>query len=194
MSKIEELPSRFELLKKMPKNAVCAEIGVLGGDFASQIYAVTSPKKLHLIDPWKHETDGAFSLADENFPQEDFDAMHRNISKSLGFRPQVEIHRGYSCDVLKDFDDDYFDWVYLDACHWYEEVKKDLLMLLRKVKPQGWICGHDYQIEPGHQGSGVMRAVNEIINDGFAKMVYIDSERWVSYGLKKCHYPIIRYV
>ena len=65
-----------------------------------------------------------------------------------------------------------------------EEVKADLRSLFPKIKSGGWICGHDYQIEKGHQGSGVMRAVNEMMNDGLVKMVYIDAEPWVSYGLR----------
>ncbi len=49
------LLDRMELLSRMKKNAVCAEIGVNKGDFSSQIIQITKPKKLHLIDAWGDE-------------------------------------------------------------------------------------------------------------------------------------------
>lgn len=179
---IEELPTRIDLLKKMPKDSVCAEIGVFGGEFARQILSVVKPKELHLIDPWKHEDDGPFSEADENYSQEKFDAMYDHLVGSI---PEATFHRGYSHDVVSQFEDGHFDWIYLDACHWYTEVKQDLNDWFPKVKSNGWICGHDYQVERGHQRTGVLRAVNEMMNDGLVRMFYIDSEPWMSYGLKK---------
>ncbi len=39
---------------------------------------------------------------------------------------QVKIHRGYSTDILEQFPDEYFDWIYIDGNHLYEYVKNDL--------------------------------------------------------------------
>jgi hypothetical protein len=44
---------RLELLRRMPVESVCAEIGVWKGDFSREILRRTSPKMLHLINPWK---------------------------------------------------------------------------------------------------------------------------------------------
>ena len=48
---------RLKLLKKMPKHAVCAEIGVWKGTFSKHILKATKPKKLHLIDPWAFQSE-----------------------------------------------------------------------------------------------------------------------------------------
>ena len=48
---------RLLLLKKMPRSAVCAEIGVWKGDFSQCIQKLTSPRALHLIDPWLLQTE-----------------------------------------------------------------------------------------------------------------------------------------
>lgn len=181
-SQIQELSTRIDLLKKMPVGGICAEIGVFGGVFSRQILSVTKPKELHLIDPWEHQDTGHFSKADENLSQLEFDRMYQNL---LATMPEAIFHRDYSYRVVNDFEDGFFDWIYIDGCHWYDEVKRDLTDWYPKVRVDGWICGHDYQIENDKQGSGVLRAVNELINDGLVKMVYIDSEPWVSYALKK---------
>jgi len=43
---------RDQLLKKLPKNAICAEIGVYQGELSQRILNKTNPKKLVLIDAW----------------------------------------------------------------------------------------------------------------------------------------------
>lgn len=47
--------------------------------------------------------------------------------------------------------------VYIDADHNYEPVKADIRAWLPKVKPGGWITGHDYY----WPFPGVLRAVCE---------------------------------
>jgi hypothetical protein len=41
----------------MSKGSVCAEIGVWKGDYSDLILTITSPKKLHLIDPWEFQSE-----------------------------------------------------------------------------------------------------------------------------------------
>ncbi len=41
----------------------------------------------------------------------------------------VVIHRCESAAVAQRFEDDYFDWVYIDGNHLYEYVQRDLEML-----------------------------------------------------------------
>ena len=52
-----EKDDREWLLKRLPKRSVCAEIGVYEGRFSELILRIARPRKLHLIDPWKYETD-----------------------------------------------------------------------------------------------------------------------------------------
>ena len=50
-----ENDGREWLLEMMPKNSVCAEIGVFWGEFSRLILKVAEPKMLHLIDPWRYQ-------------------------------------------------------------------------------------------------------------------------------------------
>jgi len=49
--------ARLQLLRKLPKDSICAEIGVWKGNFSELIFAVTRPKMLHLIDPWEFQSE-----------------------------------------------------------------------------------------------------------------------------------------
>ena len=79
---------------------------------------------------------------------------HRYETVCLRFKSdicsgRVRIHRGYSSNVLDEFPDEYFDWVYIDGNHLYEFAKQDLERSFTKTKPGGYITGNDYQEEGG---------------------------------------------
>ena len=58
---------------------------------------------------------------------------------------RVRLHQGFTTEVLGTFPDDYFDFVYVDASHKYQNVKADLLLSYSEVRDGGYICGHDCQ-------------------------------------------------
>lgn len=157
---------RLRLLKRMPRAAVCAEIGVWAGEFSKTILEMTSPRRLHLIDPW---------LFLEEFPdrwyggkrartQQDMDEIFQNVRSMFREAPEVRIHRGLSHDVLRQFDSHYFDWIYIDGSHSYEYVRADLELSLPRTKPGGVIAGDDYCW--GQQdGFPVRRAVRDFVEE-----------------------------
>lgn len=53
-------------------------------------------------------------------------------------------HKDFSYNISNQFQDNQYDFVYIDADHTYESVKKDLELYLPKVKNGGIIGGHDY--------------------------------------------------
>lgn len=61
-----------------------------------------------------------------------------------GPRYRVEFHEGTSWKVAQDFPDAYFDWVFIDAGHDQESVSRDIEAYRPKMKPGGWVTGHDY--------------------------------------------------
>ena len=130
----------------MPKDGVCAEIGVWKGEFSDRILKEASPRRFHLIDPWLFQ--GEFpdrmyggSVATN---QADMDAIFETVKRRLGADPRVVIDRQKSEAALAGYPDRYFDWVYIDGNHYYDFVLSDLELCFSKVKVGGYICGDDY--------------------------------------------------
>lgn len=170
-------PCRTELLNRMPKNSVCAEIGVYKGEFSGHILKVVRPKKLHLIDPWFYETAPEYRRTwyggNAGVDQKHMDSLWQSVAHK--FRKEIEagivvIHRGKSGDVLPPFPDGYFDWTYIDGNHAYEFVRDDLVESFRVVRPGGYLAGDDYHLN-GWWGDGVTRAVDEMRDRCATKMI-----------------------
>lgn len=150
----------------VPREAVCAEIGVWRGEFAAAILRATRPTKMHLIDPWRFEDDPRYRAAwyggVRAKDQEDMDRIFREVLTRFEDemkRGRVEIHRATSKDAAEGFLPGYLDWVYIDGNHTYDCVKEDLETYDRKVRAGGLITGDDYG-NPGWWDDGVRRAVD----------------------------------
>lgn len=173
------LTDRFEMLKLLPQNAVVAEIGVDEGNFSKSIMQLAKPKKLHLVDLW----------ADIVMYGKDKEIGVKKLFKKEIENGEVEIHIGYSTDVVDSFPNAYFDWVYIDTDHSYETTKSELEKYASKVKKDGLICGHDF-VQGYWEGMvryGVIEAVYEFcVNHGW-EIVYITLEvhHFRSFALRK---------
>ena len=167
------------LLEQMPTGGVCAEIGVWQGDFSRWILEITSPRLLHLVDPW------AFSSAERDQEtwhggsaatnQADLDRVYEAVaSRFTGEVDQgrVVIHRAPSLQAVAAFPDHYFDWIYVDGDHFYDAVSHDLAAWERTLRPGGTIAGDDYRESPIY-GTDVIRAVDE-----FAAARSLTVETW----------------
>ncbi|NAO98477.1 class I SAM-dependent methyltransferase [Halomonas sp. MG34] len=159
---------RINLLEKLPKRSIGAEIGVHKGDFSQLIMQYVKPAKLHLVDPWKYENDSLYSeswyggLSGGQIElNERFEHVNNRFSKEVD-NGVVQIHRAVSEAALLHFNDNSLDWVYIDGNHLYEYVMKDLALSYQKVKLGGMICGDDYQLGGWWEG-GVKKAVDEFV-------------------------------
>lgn len=127
------LPTRERMLELLPPASIVAEVGVAAGDFTREIMARALPRKLHLIDAWSSERyrEGLMKITEE------FATAIRE--------GQVEIHQGMSIERLSEFQDGYFDWIYIDTDHSYRTTHKELELAATKVAPgRGRIAGHDF--------------------------------------------------
>ncbi len=170
------------IFKYFPKNAICAEIGVWKGDFSEKIVAQTNPTRLHLIDGWMHIAEFAESIyGTPNRDQAFMDAMFERVRNK--FKKQIDagivvLNRGLSEEISKKFENNYFDWIYIDANHSYEYVKDDLECYFPKVKKGGLICGDDYA-EGGWWDGGVKKAVDEFVENGLVRIITIQNNQFV---------------
>lgn len=157
--------ARDYLLSLMPKGSVCAEIGVHEGEFSRQIYGVVRPRKLHLIDPWQMG-EGLFGDQEVN-SQADIEEKYNQVKGQFVDQLEsgnVEIHRALSDEAAPQFDDAYFDWVYIDGNHEYKYVKHDLDLYFPKVKAGGYLTGDDYG-NVGYWENGIQKAVDEFVSE-----------------------------
>ena len=106
------------------------------------------------------------------------DAIHEAALRRFAAQVRsgvVVVHRCESAAVAQHFEDDYFDWVYIDGNHLYEYVQRDLEILAPKVKRGGLIAGDDYA-SAGWWGDGVRRAVDEFVQSGGCEVVFLDDQ------------------
>jgi hypothetical protein len=166
ISEIKHINPRIQVLQNLEKNSIGAEIGVWKGDFSRRIINIVNPTKLFLIDPWKmsqekvHEN-SSFGKNSKN----NMDAIYLQVQNK--FKEDiasgvVNIVRKKSTIALKDFPDNYFDWIYIDGDHSYKGCLADCLAAYDKVKVGGFICGDDYVFK-GWWGDGVIKAFNELV-------------------------------
>lgn len=149
---------RSLMFKYIEKGFVCAEIGVWKG-YNLDLILERGPGELHLIDPWLSDmrVPGRWYA----IPQEEMDEIYNSVIKRFN-RKNIFIHRKTSEEASREFDDNYFDWVYIDGNHSYEYVKKDLNCWYPKVK--GILCGDDYVVSEKLQ-FGVIEAVDEFVKE-----------------------------
>ena len=170
--------NRENLLKLLPKNGVVVELGVDKGDFSAKIIYFTKPKKLYLIDTWDS---GRYNSNKMNY-------IKKRFQKEIN-AGRVYIIRGPSEKELKKFENDFFNWVYIDTSHSYKQTVKELELCRLKVKEDGIIAGHDYS-----QGNinialayGVVQAVNQFCVKNDWEFIYLTHEtnRSLSFAIRK---------
>ena len=77
------------------------------------------------------------------------------------YKNNVELHAGYSHNILRILDLSIVDFCFLDGGHTYETVKNDLIIILSKIKKKSIILIDDYN----QSYYGVKKAVDEIKNN-----------------------------
>lgn len=158
----------LQILVDKNLNGKGVEIGVHKGFYSRKILASTKLEVLYSIDP---------------YPRGHEDFLLKAASNLRPFRERSVIVIGRSWEVAHMFPDRSLDFVYIDAEHDYNNVKRDIEAYWPKVREGGMFAGHDYSMRtmsryvsdsdtelglnmrPGEQTEryrfGVIEAVNE---------------------------------
>ena len=138
--------NRTHILEHMPKAAIVAELGTQKGLNAQDISHICEPKELHLFD-----------LKYDLF-------VHDAHRERLDNKTTI-LHEGDSSTLLSEFDDEFFDWIYIDGDHSYPGVIKDIQVAEKKIKANGYLIFNDYTPWSVLEAMpyGVYAAVNELL-------------------------------
>jgi predicted O-methyltransferase YrrM len=157
------------MVQLAPQKAHFVEIGTWKGKSAAfmcvEIANSGKAIKFDCVDTW----DGAGSgYADD--PNVKAQTLYEEFQKNM--EPVQELYtpiREWSDKAAVHYEDASLDFVFIDAGHAYENVKADILAWRPKVKPGGFLAGHDY-----HSAEGVKQAVTELL-EGHD----VDNNSWI---------------
>jgi predicted O-methyltransferase YrrM len=133
----------YERMAHRFNNATFVEIGTWKGQsimyMAEKIKELNKNIKLYGIDTFKGNEEHAEHP--DVVANKIYDIYLENIEP---LKDYITTIKGSSHDVYTQFEDESIDFLFIDADHSYEAVKKDLKLWYPKVKKGGIISGHDY--------------------------------------------------
>ncbi|OYR53068.1 hypothetical protein DJ73_08845 [Halorubrum sp. Ea1] len=163
----EVVPAREDMLEAFPRGGRVAELGTDEGDLSERILSITDPDELYLIDVWgsKEFSDRSVEEVENRYA----DRIADGTVEVLPERPDVALDR---------FEDGFFDWVYIDTTHTYEQTQRELEIAREKVKSDGVMAGHDYCLGdvPAGRWYGVIAAVHEFCVEYEMKLTHLSLE------------------
>lgn len=158
-----------EILRRLPPGPVRgAEIGVFKGQLSAILLHERPQLLLYMVDSWAATEEQPKAYRDCGdfhalLPAAKQERCYRETLTAVRFAlDRAVIMRMDSRAAAEKIDDNSLDFVFIDADHSYEGCKADIEAWLSKVKPGGYLCGHDYD-HPLKPGFGVKRAVDEAV-------------------------------
>ena len=117
------------------------EVGTFKGEFAREILKADNLLRLYMVDVWRGLGEEYKDSSNHNIHT----SAYADTMKSIeGFEDRGIMIRANSEIGASMFPDKSLDFVYIDANHAYEWVKKDIKAWLPKVREGGYLMGHDY--------------------------------------------------
>jgi hypothetical protein len=117
-------------------NLKMLEIGSYQGESTFLFASLGIFDEIHCIDPFT-----GYEEANDLFGN-DWNKVKHEFDLNTRYFDNIILHQDFSYNIYNKFQDDYFDFIYIDGNHEYEDVKKDLELYLPKCKYI--IAGHDY--------------------------------------------------
>ncbi len=174
-TRVHELPDRRALATLLPPDSVGCELGVARGDHAEDLLRNAKPRELHLVDNWSwpKNLDAAAATA----------WINARFAAEIA-AGQVHVHPVSFAEYFASIPDRSLDWVYVDGAHNYADVSRDVWQAWSKIRVGGILCGHDFAIRPDVWGTGVCRAVIELIQNGAGTLLALSNERMGDWALR----------
>jgi predicted O-methyltransferase YrrM len=150
-----------DLIEQLPGALNMAEIGVYAGESTRLFVDSGKVRRLIAVDPWAGD-----AALHSPYPWSFVRATFLNWAMT---QPNVMPWVTTSERAAQLVDPQSLDFVYIDANHKYEPVRQDILLWRARIRPGGFIGGHDFS----RDFVGVMRAVVELL--GVPKLFFEDT-------------------
>lgn len=151
------------------------ELGVYKGKFTVALAKRAPNMKIYGVDAWSYY-DGYDDYTKYDIENE---AQKETIRKTQD-KPSVQLIKGWSTDVVKQFEDNSLDYIFIDANHQFEFVVEDLKAWVPKVKEGGIVMGHDY-FHMSKLNFGVVPAVNGWVETHHIKHLFLWNDKVLSW-------------
>ena len=141
-------------------DCIAGEIGVYDSDVGPVFFSVNNAIEYHVIDGAKLNRDD----------------------------PRLYEHDGDAITLARNFQDDYFDFLYLDSCTSYLDTLMKLGAWWPKVKSGGWFAGHDWSYSKKgrrHLGMEVTDAVADFSKNILHEKTGKLDTKWIRFQEKK---------
>lgn len=150
------------MVSKFPSGSHFVEIGSWKGKSAAymgvEIHNSKKNIKFDCIDIWSDQPYNGYAENQDVFGEDFYALFLKNIEPVSHIITPI---RKDSSTAASDYADGSLDFVFIDADHTYEGVKKDLIAWYPKVKKGGIFSGHDYGWT-----EHIRQAVDEVLGKG----------------------------
>lgn len=160
ISRVKYNPSlmRFHFLEVMVRQHrwhTGVELGCLAGRTTGHLMRSCPSLRLVAVDLFAPQPDNPGPEGWEHHPHEKHEAQLRAMEK--GFAPRLKVVKDLTVNAAQRYADNSIDFIFIDADHSYEGCRADIEAWLPKVKPAGFLFGHDIN------WPGVLRACEELM-------------------------------
>ena len=177
------MKTRLDLLDSLPKGSIGAELGVFAGDFSREILARVQPSHFYLVDTFDGEVESG-DVSGCNMRTLDMELQQGVLEKEFAALIQagkLSIEKDNAWEWLNNLQENLLDWTYIDCSHTYRSTIRELKEARRAVRPNGYICGHDYQ---AGFFPGVVQAVGEFCDEYLLSRELFDGDRLPSFLIR----------
>jgi hypothetical protein len=171
---ISEIKNHFD-----NKPIKVAELGILHGESIPILLNNLNVKEYYgidLFDCYEENKDGSHELMKNHGTQ-----IFNKLMDSYKTDERVNIIKDYTNKAVSQFNDNFFDLIFIDAGHEYEQVSEDIKLWYPKMKTHGIFSGDDFFHPP------VQKAVVEF-NNIYNLKLYNSVERNINAEIELPHY------
>lgn len=131
------------IVNGLPDKSHIVEVGTWKGMSAAYmaVEIINSGKQIQFdcIDTWEYID------SQNEIPKDMFGNLYGTFLKNIEpVKHQIKPIKSLSWDGANYYTDESLDFIFIDAAHDYESVKKDINAWFPKLKKGGIIAGHDY--------------------------------------------------